>query len=214
MFTGIVEEMGRVAAVERREGAMLLEVACERAREGVRVGDSVAVNGVCLTVVATDGVALAFEAVPETLRRSNLGALDVGSSVNLERAVGGERTFGGHYVQGHVDGVATLVDVAEDGEARTVRFEVKEELARYLVPKGFVCVDGASLTIVDADERSFTVTLVPHTQRAVVLGARDPGYVANIEVDVLGKYVERLLDARFDARFAALEARIAKLEHD
>jgi riboflavin synthase len=208
MFTGIVEEMGRVTAIERREGATRIEVECAFVHEGTRVGDSIALNGVCLTAVLVEGRTLAFEAVPETLRRTNLGALDVESPVNLERAVSSERTFGGHYVQGHVDGTATVEELVEDGEACTVRFELAPELARFLVPKGYVCVDGASLTVVEAAERSFTVTLVPHTRKSVVLGERGPGYVVNIEVDVMAKYVERLLDARLEA----IQARLEKLE--
>ena len=208
MFTGIVEEIGKVAEVERREGATRLRLSGTRALEGTGIGDSVAVNGVCLTVVERDASSFAVEAVPETLRLTNLGELEPGSPVNLERAVGPDRFMGGHYVQGHVDGTGTIVSIAPDGEAFEYRFRIPPELMRYVVPKGYVAVDGASLTVVGVGEDWFTVTLVPHTQQSVVMGRAKPGYTVNVEVDVLGKYVERIVEARL----GALEARIAKLE--
>jgi riboflavin synthase len=208
VFTGIVEEVGRVAALERREGATRLTVEGRIAHAGAQLGDSIAVNGVCLTIVAIEGTALAFEAVPETLRKTNLGALAVGSRVDLERAVTGGRPMGGHYVQGHVDGVARVRSSRPDGEALEVWLDVPAPLLRYLVPKGFVTVDGASLTIVGVDDRGFSVTLVPHTRANVVFGDPTPGYEANLEVDVMAKYVERVLGPRLEA----LEARLAALE--
>ena len=208
MFTGIVEEQGKVAALERREGALRLTIACEKALEGTALGDSIAVNGVCLTVVERSEGAFSTEAVPETLRCTNLGALSEGAHVNLERAVGEGRFFGGHYVQGHVDGTATVTAIEQDGEAQNYRYELAPALMRYIVPKGFVSVDGASLTVVDVGEDWFTVTLIPHTQEAVVMGSAGLGYVVNIEVDVLAKYVEQVLGSRLEA----IEARLAKLE--
>lgn len=208
MFTGIVEEVGRVASVEAREGATRLTIEARIVHEGAQLGDSIAVNGVCLTVVAIDGARLAFEAVPETLRRTNLGALAAGSPVDLERPVSGGRPMGGHYVQGHVDGTARVRSVGPDGEALEVWLDVPRELLRFIVPKGFVTIDGASLTVVDTDDAGLSVTLVPHTQANVVFGAPSPGYVANLEVDVMAKYVERMMGPRLDA----LEARIRALE--
>lgn len=210
VFTGIVEEIGRIAEVERREGATRLVVDAEVVLDGTRVGDSIAVNGVCLTAVEVGGGRFAVEAVPETLRRTNLGALEAGSPVNLERAVGPGRFLGGHYVQGHVDGTGRIASIDPEGEARNYRFEIPPELSRYVVPKGYVCIDGASLTVVDAGEGWLTVTLVPHTQKSVVMGAAEPGYVVNVEVDVLGKYVERIVGARL----ASLEARVAELQEE
>jgi riboflavin synthase len=209
MFTGIVEEMGRVAELDVREGATRFEIDCKRVLDGTAVGDSVAVNGVCLTVIELVGDHFAVEAVPETLKRTNLGSLAIGSPVNLERAVGEGRFFGGHYVQGHVDGTAKITSIVPDGEAKTYRFELEDpSLGRYLVEKGFVSVDGTSLTVVELGDDWFTATIIPHTQKAVVMGGVEPGYVVNIEVDVLGKYVERIVDARL----ASVEARLAALE--
>ncbi len=208
MFTGIVEEIGRVAEVERTEGKTRFVVGATVALEGTAIGDSVAVNGVCLTVVEIGAGRFAVEAVPETLRRTNLGVLRAGSPVNLERAVGPGRFMGGHYVQGHVDATGRVLSVEPDGDAFTYRFEAPRELMRYVVPKGYVGVDGVSLTVVDVGDDWFTVTLVPHTQTSVVMGGAGPGYVVNLEVDVLGKYVERVVGARIEA----LEARVAELE--
>ncbi|MCZ7680523.1 MAG: riboflavin synthase [Sandaracinaceae bacterium] len=208
MFTGIVEEVGRVVAVERREGATRLTIEGQVVHEGARLGDSIAVNGVCLTVVAIDGARLAFEAVPETLRRTNLGALEAGSAVDLERPVSASRPMGGHYVQGHVDGTARVRSARPDGEALEVWFDAPAELARFVAPKGYVTIDGASLTVVEVDASGFSVTLVPHTQRGVVFGAPRAGYLANLEVDVMAKYVERIMAPRLEA----LEARLSALE--
>ncbi len=209
MFTGIVEEVGRVAHVEAREGATRLTVEARVVHEGAQLGDSIAVNGVCLTVVAIDGSRLAFEAVPETLRRTNLGALAPGAPVDLERPVSSARPMGGHYVQGHVDGTLRVRRAREDGEALEVWFDAADRaLLRFVVQKGYVTIDGASLTVVDTDEAGFSVTLVPHTQANVVFGAPAPGYVANLEVDVMAKYVERMMGPRLEA----LEARLRALE--
>lgn len=208
MFTGIVEEVGRVAALERREGALRLTVEARVVHDAAQLGDSIAVNGVCLTVVEIDGPRLAFEAVPETLRRTNLGALEVGSPVDLERPVSSHRPMGGHYVQGHVDGTGRVRGVEPDGEALTIWFDAPRELMRFIVPKGYVTVDGASLTVVGTDADGFSVTLVPHTQANVVFGRPTVGYVVNLEVDVMAKYVERMLGARLES----LESRLAELE--
>lgn len=208
MFTGIVEEVGRVFAVMHRGTLTRLTTESAQAHEGAQIGDSIGVNGVCLTVVELDGAKMTFEAVPETLRKTNLGALEVGSPVNLERAVSAGRPMGGHYVQGHVDGTLQVRSAAPDGEGIEVFFDAPAELMRYVVPKGFVTVDGASLTVVETDERGFSVTLVPHTQDNVTFGRAAPGYVANLEVDVMAKYVERAVEARL----AALEARLERLE--
>ncbi|MCA9583649.1 MAG: riboflavin synthase, partial [Myxococcales bacterium] len=189
MFTGIVEELGAVRAVDVRPGATGFAFGARAVLDGVRVGDSIAVNGVCLTVTRFDGDSFEAEAVPETLRRSNLGALRVGSPVNLERALAAGRPMGGHYVQGHVDTTAELRSAVPEGEARNLHFALDPAYRTQIVPKGFVAVDGASLTVVDVTEEGFTVTLVPHTQGAVVFGRVEPGYVANVEVDVMGKYV-------------------------
>jgi riboflavin synthase len=208
VFTGIVEEVGRVVLLEPREGLLRLTTESEQIHARAALGDSIAVNGVCLTVVAIEGPRLSFEAVPETLRLTNLGRLAEGDAVNLERPVSEGRPMGGHYVQGHVDGVATLRSARPDGEAREVWWDAPAGLMRYLVQKGFVTVDGASLTVVATDPEGFSVTLVPHTLDNVVFGHAEPGYVANLEVDVMAKYVERIVGGRLDA----LEARLRELE--
>jgi riboflavin synthase len=208
VFTGIVEEVGEVVALERREGALRLTVRGRVVHEGAQLGDSIAVNGVCLTVVEREGAALAFEAVPETLRRTNLGALQVGSAVDLERPVSSQRPMGGHYVQGHVDATGRVRSAKPDGEALNVWFDAPPELRRFLVPKGYVTVDGASLTVVETDESGFSVTLVPHTQANVVFGRGEVGRVVNLEVDVMAKYAERMTSARIEALEAKLEARL------
>lgn len=208
MFTGIVEEVGRVAEVEHREALTTLVTESRQVHEGAQLGDSIAVNGVCLTVVAIDGPRLTFEAVPETLRKTNLGLLEAGARVNLERAVSAGRPMGGHYVQGHVDGRGAVRSRADDGDALEVWFDASADLLRYVVPKGFVTVDGASLTVVETDPAGFSVTLVPHTRSNVVFGDPTVGQVVNLEVDVMAKYVERAVDARL----AALEARLVDLE--
>ncbi len=210
MFTGIVEEVGRVAAIEKRAELVRITTEGRVVQDRAQIGDSIAVNGVCLTVVAIEEAKLSFEAVPETLRRTNLGALDVGSPVDLERAVTGERPMGGHYVQGHVDATITVRSVAPDGEAVEMWFDAPPSLLKYVVPKGYVTVDGASLTVVGTDAAGFSVTLVPHTQGNVVFGAAAPGYVANFEVDVMAKYVERIVGPRLEA----LERRLAAFERE
>ena len=208
MFTGIVEEVGRVVALEPREGLLRLTTESREIHAGAALGDSIAVNGVCLTVVAIDGPRLSFEAVPETLRLTNLGRLATGDGVNLERPLSEGRPMGGHYVQGHVDGIVTLRSARADGEARDVWWDAPSELMRYVVAKGYVTIDGTSLTVIGLDPHGFAVTLVPHTQDNVVFGRAEPGYVANLEVDVMAKYVERIVGERLDR----LEARLAKLE--
>lgn len=208
MFTGIVEEIGEVVEAKRSEGLLTLTTRGKCAHEGAQLGDSIAVNGVCLTVVRIVDDALTFEAVPETLRKTNLGALKAGDGVNLERALSAGRPMGGHYVQGHVDATATLRSSVADGEALDLRFELDPQWMRFVVPKGFITVDGASLTVVDVFDDGFSVTLVPHTQKVVVFGDVESGYNVNIEVDVFAKYVDQAVQNRL----SALEARLAALE--
>jgi riboflavin synthase len=197
VFTGIVEELGTVTAVDDREGLRRLTVASAVASDGLRPGDSVAVNGVCLTAVAAEGGGrFTAEVVPETLRRTNLDRLTAGSRVNLERSMPADGRFGGHLVQGHVDGTVTLADRRWDGrESDLLTFEASGSLMRYVVEKGYVAVDGVSLTVVEAQPAAFTVALIPYTIAVVSFGQAQAGYVANLEVDILAKYVERLVTA-------------------
>ena len=184
MFTGLVEEMGKVR--RRRGGRFEFDAAV--VTEGASVGDSIAVNGCCLTVVDLGERWFAIDAVEETLSRTNLGALKVGEAVNLERAVRPADRLGGHLVQGHVDAVGVVVSPGP-----TMRVRVPPDLARYLVEKGSVAVDGVSLTVVAALDDGFTVAVIPHTARVTTLGRAGPGQPVNIEVDLIAKYVERLL---------------------
>jgi riboflavin synthase len=195
MFTGLVEEVGRVVALEAGE-MIRLRVSARRVPGGTRVGESVSVNGVCLTVEGLDGDTLAFQAMPETLRRTALGDLVEGSAVNLERAMTLERRFGGHLVQGHVDGVGEVRAIYPEGEAQIWEFEAPAGVLRYTVQKGSVCVDGISLTVVALRDASFTASILPQTRANTNLGELRVGDRVNLEADVVGKYVERLLEPR------------------
>ena len=198
MFTGLIETMG---VVRRREpdgaGGARLSISAPIFKEnGVRVGDSVAVNGACLTAVEVQGDVATFQLAPETLRRTDLGGLAAGDHVNLERALRVGDRLGGHWVQGHIDGTGTLVARRPDGDWELFRFTCPPDLARYLVPKGSVAVSGVSLTVVDTPPGGFTVALIPHTLEVTTLGALRPGAAVNVEVDLLAKYLEKLLGAR------------------
>jgi len=195
LFTGLVEETGYVVSVE--EGGMTrITVLAKRLAEGTRIGDSVSVNGVCLTVNEKNGETLVFYAMPETLRRTALGDHREDSVVNLERAMTLETRFGGHIVQGHVDGVGEVTSVTPEGDAEIWEFGAPEPVLRYAVEKGSVCVDGISLTIVSVKESSFTVSILPQTKEATDLQSLMPGDRVNLEADIIGKYVERLLEPR------------------
>jgi|HigsolmetaAR202D_1030399.scaffolds.fasta_scaffold00393_11 riboflavin synthase len=195
MFTGIVEHLGKVASLDDLDRGRNLSIDAGPLAADASVGDSVAVNGVCLTVVSTDGDRLSFQAVGETLDRTNLGALQPGDSVNLERPVAASGRFDGHIVQGHVDGVGTVESVVADGDGRRMTISVPAPLRRYIAEKGSVAVDGVSLTVAGVTETGFEVALIPHTLAVTTLGARKPGDRVNIEVDVIAKYVERMLGA-------------------
>jgi riboflavin synthase len=196
VFTGLVQELGSVVAVGMSAGGgVRLEIEASGVSGGAAVGDSVAINGVCLTVVAVEGPHLAFDAVPETLARSSLGGLAAGARVNLEAALRAGEPLGGHYVQGHVDGVGAVRSVAPEGDGRRLWIDPPPGLLRYLVEKGSISVEGTSLTVAALDDRGFAVALIPHTLTATTLGGLGAGDPVNLEVDVLAKYVERLLGA-------------------
>lgn len=196
MFTGIVEELGEVQALSEVEGGTRLAVHGRLACEETQPGDSIAVNGVCLTVTALEGPLLTFGVAPETLSRTNLGDLKAGESVNLERSLTPQGRMGGHFVQGHVDGTGRLAELQPDGDSLRVRVEAPPELLHYLVPKGYVAVDGSSLTVIDVLADSFTFMLVAYTQQHIALPGRPPGSRVNVEVDILAKYAEKFLQAR------------------
>jgi riboflavin synthase len=195
MFTGIVEEIGEVTAVREDADVVVFTIRAGTVTSDARHGDSIAVNGVCLTVVdpegSTDGT-FSVELMPETLKRSSLGAVVPGTKVNLERAVPVNGRLGGHIVQGHVDGVATLLSRSPGERTDELRFSLAPDLARYVVEKGSITVDGVSLTVAGVTDDSFTVALIPTTLSHTTLGMRRPGDTVNLEVDVVAKYVERL----------------------
>ena len=194
MFTGIVETVGRVIARVPRGSLTRFGIEAPEVTAGVRVGDSVAVNGACLTVVTVDAQRLAFEAVKETLDRTSLGVLDVGAPVNLERAMRADGRLDGHIVQGHVDGVGIVRTIEREGDDVRFRVGCGAEVAQYLVPRGSVAIDGVSLTVVRATDDDFDVALIPHTLDVTTLGSRQPGDAVNLEADVLGKYVKKYLE--------------------
>jgi riboflavin synthase len=196
VFTGIVRELGRVVSAEGASGGRALVVEAPRTAARLHVGDSVSVNGCCLTAESVEGGRIAMHAVPETLARSNLGRLSTGDAVNLEPAVRAGEPLGGHYVQGHVDGVGRVQSVEAEGEGLRVFVEAPADVLRYCVEKGSVAVDGVSLTVAELNREEFAVALVPQTLEATTLSALVPGQEVNVEVDVLAKYVERLLQAR------------------
>lgn len=195
MFTGLVETTGILDRMDRM-GMTRLEIQSGVVAGDVGVGDSISVNGVCLTVSEVERERIVFYAMPETLRRTALGHLEEGDPVNLERAMSLESRFGGHIVQGHVDGIGEVLDVMSEGGAEVWEFGAPKSLLRYTVEKGSVCVDGISLTVVSVKEASFTVSILPQTRAATNLRALSAGDRVNLEADVIGKYVERLLRSR------------------
>ncbi|MGW2017213.1 riboflavin synthase [Streptomyces sp. NPDC001927] len=193
MFTGIVEELGEVTAVEKLADASRFRLRGPLVTEGAEHGDSIAVNGVCLTVVEHGDGEFTADVMAETLKRSSLGALDVGSRVNLERPMAVGERLGGHIVQGHVDGTGTILDRTPSENWEIVKVALPAHLSRYVVEKGSITVDGVSLTVVEAAEDWFTISLIPTTLALTTLGIKKSGDPVNLEVDVIAKYVERLL---------------------
>ncbi len=192
MFTGIVEEIGRVTSAQSGKVA----IAAGKVLQGLELGGSINVNGVCLTITSFNTNSFSIDVMPETLKRSNLGLLSAGNRVNLERplALGGR--LGGHLVQGHIDATGRVASVRWDGKAMIVRFEAPPEVMRYTVEKGFIAVDGVSLTVVAKDNSSFQVSVVDYTRQHTILGDRQVGDSVNLEVDIIAKYVEQLSQAR------------------
>jgi len=198
MFTGLVETTGTVAAVEQLGEGARLSVATPLAAE-LADGDSVAVNGVCLTARGATGESFAADVMAETLRRSSLGPLTAGDTVNLELPLRADGRLGGHVVQGHVDGVGTVASTTDEGFARVVRVAAPESLLRYIVEKGSIAIDGVSLTVSAVDDEAFEVSLIPETLERTTLGTLAPGRSVNLEVDVLAKYVEKLMNRTVEA---------------
>ncbi len=193
MFTGLVEEVGQVVAIETLRRGSRLRIRAERVTEGLEAGESVAVDGVCLTALEVARREFSADISPETIARTNLSFFKIGTLVNLERPLAVGQRLGGHFVQGHVDGIARVLRVVPEGEFLRMSFTIPEGLAGYLVPKGSVALNGVSLTVADLQEDSFDVQLVPHTLERTNLAASGRAEVLNVEVDILGKYVARLL---------------------
>ena len=198
MFTGLVEALGTVRAIASEGDSCRLQIAVptlflEDAPSEKRLGDSVSINGCCLTVVAADAALWSFQAGHETLARTNLGRLQIGDAVNLERAMPANGRFGGHIVQGHVDGVGQVAAIAQQGEWAHYSFDVPEQLAAQMVEKGSIAIDGISLTLTKVDKTRFQVMLIPHTLAVTTLGRRKIGDEVNLETDVLAKYVQKLM---------------------
>ena len=196
MFTGIIEELGEVRAVEPGSTAIRIDIAARRVVEDARIGDSIAVNGVCLTAVSFEGEGFQVDVVPESIDRSSLGQLQPGSPVNLERPMKLGGRLDGHIVQGHVDGVAEVVGARQqDDGGYVLEIALESSLAPYVVEKGSITVDGVSLTVAGLTEGGFTVALIPHTLEVTTLGTRTAGDLVNLEVDVIAKYVARNVGA-------------------
>lgn len=193
MFTGIVEEIGEVVSLKRGARSFTLTVKAQKVLEGTEVGDSIATNGVCLTVTHLREGLFEADVMPETVERTALGRLKAGDGVNLERALTLSTRLGGHLVAGHVDATGRLVDRREDDTALWLTFEAPQSVLRYVVEKGSIAIDGVSLTVARLTERTFSVSLIPHTQGATTLHSRRPGEEVNLESDMIVKYVEKLM---------------------
>jgi len=196
MFTGLVEELGIIRSVRKGANSALLVIEAEKVLDDLKTGDSVAVNGVCLTVTTLEGKSFTADVMAETLVKSNLGELKPGDRVNLERALRLGDRLGGHLVSGHIDGVGTITNKERFDIATLVTISAPEEVMRYIIKKGSVAIDGTSLTVVDFAGEKFTVSLIPHTAHATTLGHKNAGQTVNLEADIIGKYVERLLGTR------------------
>ena len=193
MFTGIVEEMGVIRSIRRGTRSAVLSIGAETVLADLKTGDSVAVNGVCLTATSVDGGGFTADVMHETLNRSALAQLSVGSPVNLERAMAADGRFGGHIVAGHVDGVGRISHIRRDDNAIWYTIQTQPALLRYVVEKGSITVDGISLTVATVGETSFSISAIPHTVRQTVLHYRRKGDLVNLETDIIGKYIEKLL---------------------
>jgi len=196
VFTGIVQEIGAVRHSEPTRSGARIEIAASRVMARLAIDDSISVAGVCLTVVGRDDRSFTSDVVPETLARSTIGGLARGSRVNLEAAATPETALGGHFVQGHVDATAKLLERSAEGEGARLRFALPKTLARYVVVKGFITLDGVSLTVARLGKTFFEIALIPHTAERTTLGALRPGDAVNVEVDVIAKYVERIVRTR------------------
>ena len=193
MFTGIVEETGIVDGLELNSNSALIKIRAEKVLEGTKTGDSIAVNGVCLTVTDIKGSTFKADVMAETMRRTNLGSLKKGQKVNLERAMAADGRFGGHIVSGHIDGTGVISKIRDEQNARWIYIKAPAGILRLIVQKGSIAIDGISLTVAYLDDESFAVSLIPHTQKETTLASKKTGDTVNLENDIIAKYTERLL---------------------
>lgn len=194
MFTGIIEELGTVKSIERADEHARVTITCKAVGHDLKIGDSISINGVCLTVVEKKGANVSFDAVYETLRKTALGHLATGDAVNLERSMPVGGRFGGHFVQGHIDGTGSIASIRQVDNSYLIYIDVPRDLMRYIVKKGSIAVDGISLTVVDAEDKTFSVSIIPHTWEVTNLNSKRAGDPVNIETDIIAKYVERLVE--------------------
>jgi riboflavin synthase len=193
MFTGLIEEVGIVFGIDRTERAMQLQIAAPHLAKGLRIGESVAVNGCCLTVSARDDDRLAFDILEQTLSCTNLRTLQRESPVNLERALAADGRLGGHFVQGHIDCAAQIISFKRTGNDHRLEVELASEFSRYVLGKGSIALNGISFTVAEVSSKSFAVWVIPHTRKQTNLASAKPGDLVNVEFDILAKYVERML---------------------
>lgn len=208
MFTGIIEEVGKVKSI----GGGVLQIAAHKVLEDVQLGDSIAVNGICLTVTSFTAGSFRADVMPETIKRTSLAELSIGSPVNLERALTLSTRLGGHIVSGHIDGTGRIVSLKEDQNAILMKIAAKADILHYIVEKGSVALDGISLTVAAVTDTDFTVSLIPHTREVTNLSSKGQGSLINIENDVVGKYIEKLCQPRENAAISASQAGTVTME--
>lgn len=208
MFTGIVEEMGTIAGIQKGAKSAVLTIQAEKVFSDLHIGDSIALNGVCLTVTSFNGNTYTADVMNETLRRSSLGSLTIGSKVNLERAMAANGRFGGHIVSGHIDGTGTITKVEKDDNAIWYTIAAEENLMKYIVEKGSIAIDGISLTVAKRSDMDFAISMIPHTAKETVLSQKKPGDIVNLENDIVGKYIEQLM--HYEKKEEKKESRLTK----
>lgn len=208
MFTGIVEEMGTIAGIQKGAKSAVLTIQAQKVFSDIHIGDSIALNGVCLTVTSFSGNTYTADVMNETLRRSSLGSLTIGSKVNLERAMAVNGRFGGHIVSGHIDGTGTITKVEKDDNAIWYTIAAEENLMKYIVEKGSIAIDGISLTVAKRSDMDFAISMIPHTAKETVLSQKKPGDIVNLENDIVGKYIEQLM--HYEKKEEKKESRLTK----
>ncbi|WHH61725.1 riboflavin synthase [Petroclostridium sp. X23] len=196
MFTGIVEEIGKVKGIEFGTQSIKLSIYCRNILEDVHIGDSISTNGVCLTVTKLYPDSFTADVMPETLRKTSLNSLKAGSKLNLERALRADGRLGGHFVTGHIDGTGTIIEKKREGNAIWIGISAHQDIMRHIVNKGSIAIDGTSLTVAIVDEKGFKVSLIPHTADVTILSLKNIGDIVNLECDILGKYIEKLMTNR------------------